>query len=301
MISLNDQWDPSQTGPIGVFDSGYGGLTVLKELQMKFPQHDFLYLGDNARAPYGTRSFETIHHYCLEAVQYLFEAQCPLVLFACNTASAKALRTLQQKHLSPDPQRRVLGIIRPVTEHITQLNPKAVGILGTTGTVQSQSYQIELAKMAPQMKVYQQACPMLVPLIENQELNNPASHYFIEKYLQELLLKASPDKQIRNTTIEQIVLACTHYPILLSAMKRQLKSWGLGQIQLISQGQIVAQKLEDYLGKHPQMLSQLSVSSKAKTRYLTTETHSLFNQRASLFLDQKIESDHVYLKPSSSI
>lgn len=289
MINLPLDWKPGEQGPIGVFDSGYGGLTVLKELQARFPAQDFIYLGDNARAPYGTRSFETIYHYCLEAVKHLFDRGCPLVIFACNTASAKALRTIQQKHLGPSPQRRVLGIIRPMTESLAQAQPLqgSIGILGTSGTVSSNSYLIELSKLAPQLEVFQQACPMWVPLVENQELDNSATDYFIDKYISQILEK-SPQ-------IEKLILACTHYPLLQTRIESYLAKRGLAHIQVLTQGEVVADKLQSYLNQHREMAMKLSQNS--KTQYLTTETTQLFNERASLFLGQEIQSQHAYLQP----
>ncbi len=228
--------------PIGVFDSGFGGLTVLKEIEQALPKYDYLYLGDNARAPYGTRSFETVYAYTLEAVRWLFDRGCSLVILACNTASAKALRTIQQKDLPLiAPERRVLGVIRPVTERVgTLTRSHHIGILATAGTVASQSYVIEIAKHFPNVRVVQEACPMWVPLLENNEFDTPGADYFIRQHI-DRILAADPQ-------IDTIVLGCTHYTLLQPKISRYISNG----ITLVSQGRMVAESLADYLQRHPE-------------------------------------------------
>jgi glutamate racemase len=229
--------------PIGVFDSGYGGLTVLKEITAKLPQYDYIYLGDNARSPYGTRSFETVYEYTLQCVQWFFNQGCSLVILACNTASAKALRSIQQNDLAKiDESKRVLGVIRPTTEIIGQFTKTGiVGILGTNGTVISNSYPIEIEKFYPKVKVYQEACPMWVPLVENNEYNSPGADYFIQKNINSLLQQSAD--------IDTILLACTHYPLLMEKIKKAVPAG----VTVLSQGQIVADSLAEYLQNHPKM------------------------------------------------
>lgn len=270
-------------GPIGVFDSGYGGLTVLSDIRKRLPQYDYLYLGDNARAPYGTRSFDVVYEYTLEAVNELFSRGCSLVILACNTASAKALRTIQQNDLPKlDPTKRVLGVIRPSTEVIGDLTLTGhVGILATEGTVKSNSYEIELAKFAPNTKVVQHACPMWVPLIENHRHDSLAGKLFIQEDVHELLQK--------DPLIDVIVLACTHYPIL----KEYLESIVPQNIKVISQGGIVAEKLEDYLQRHPELDEKCS--KEGTVEFLTTENASEFNIKASKFFGENVESTHIKL------
>ena len=218
--------------PIGVFDSGYGGLTVLKEMVARLPQYDYIYLGDNARAPYGTRSFETVYHYTLECVQWLFRSGCPLVILACNTASAKALRTIQQKDLPRiAPEKRVLGVIRPTTEIVGNFTRTGkIGILATRGTVLSESYPIEIGKFFPDVRVFQQACPMWVPIVENNEIDNPGTDYFVKEYMDQL--------SAQSGEIDTVLLACTHYPLL----KRKIEQFIPAGSTLVSQGEIVAGK-----------------------------------------------------------
>jgi glutamate racemase len=269
--------------PIGVFDSGYGGLTVLRSIVNKLPQYDYLYLGDNARAPYGPRSFETVYHYTLECVRYFYRQGCKLVVLACNTASAKALRTIQQNDLpSIDPSFRVLGVIRPSTERIGDLSTtKHVGILGTKGTVTSQSYPIEIEKFSPDVIVVQHACPMWVPLIENYEYNGGGVDYFIKKDIEELLA-ADPD-------IDTILLACTHYPILIEKIRKHVPA----RIQLLSQGEIVANSLADYLRRHPEIEN---VCTKGGSRiFMTTDSTEDFDAHASIFYGQPLKSQHVHI------
>lgn len=273
----------SVKGPIGVFDSGYGGLTVLKEIREKLPEYDFLYLGDNARAPYGSRSFDVIYQYTWQAVQALFDRDCSLVILACNTASAKALRSIQRIKL-PElyPDRRVLGVIRPSTEELDKhTKTKHVGVLGTDGTIRSNSYQIELAKFAPDLVVNQHSCPMWVPLIENNQFDTPGGVYFIQNDLVSLLEK--------DPKIDTILLACTHYPILLEQLKQLLPT----HIEVLAQGNIVAESLADYLQRHPEMETQCSKGG--TVRYLTTENAKDFSEKASLLMNDQIEAEHLTL------
>ncbi len=272
-----------ELGPIGVFDSGYGGLTVYKELQVTLPTYDFLYLGDNARVPYGTRSFDTVYRYTLECVLQLFEKGCPLVILACNTASAKALRNIQQIDLPKiDAKKRVLGVIRPTTETIGELShTKHVGLFGTTGTVKSDSYTIEIGKFFPEIKLYQEACPMWVPLVEHNEYQNSGADYFIQKHIDNLLAKSNQ--------IDTIILACTHYPLLQEKIKQYLPQ----HINLIAQGKIVANSLKDYLKRHPEM--DALISQKGKQSFYTTESTEDFDIKSAIFLGTKIQSKHLDL------
>lgn len=271
-------------GPIGIFDSGYGGLTVLKSLTSALPDYDFIYLGDNARAPYGTRSFETVYDYTRGCVEWFFKQGCPLVILACNTASAKALRTIQQNDL-PElyPDRRVLGVIRPTTEIIGNYSrSKKVGILATSGTVQSCSYPVEIEKFFPEIKVFQQACPMWVPLIENNEIENEGSDYFVKACIDQLLAQ--------NHEIDVVLLGCTHYPLLEKSIKKFLPQ----HVQIVSQGDIVAASLKDYLIRHPEMDRRLT-----KTRgraFYTTDSSLDFDRHAALFYGSKVVSEKVTLR-----
>lgn len=273
----------SKQGPIGIFDSGYGGLTVLAEIQSLLPQYDYLYLGDNARAPYGNRSFDVVYQFTLEAVKKLFANGCSLVILACNTASAKALRTIQQKDLPIiAPENRVLGVIRPSTEAIGDLTQTGyVGILATHGTVSSNSYVIELEKQAPHVTVHQHACPMWVPLIENQQHTSLAGRLFIQQDVEELL---SSEKRM-----DVIVLACTHYPLV----KEYIESLVPSTVSIVSQGKIVAEKLAEYLKNHPEIEQKCAKSG--STSFLTTENTSVFDQKASLFLNSPVLSKHIKL------
>lgn len=267
--------------PIGVFDSGYGGLTILKEFLNKLPQYDFIYLGDNARTPYGTRSFEVVYQYTLEAVSKLFEMGCHLVILACNTASAKALRNIQQKNL-PEiaPHKRILGVIRPVTESIGKFtSSKHIGILGTEGTVNSGSYPIEISKFYPELTVVQEPCPMWVPLVENNELDSEGTHYFVKKHIYNILNK---DHQL-----DTIVLACTHYPLLLPVIKQYLPP----QINIVIQGEIVSSSLINYLQRHPEI--ENNCSKNGERRYYTTENPEIFMQRAKIFINHNIIAEHL--------
>ena len=266
--------------PIGVFDSGFGGLTVMRSIAAQLPQYDYLYLGDNSRAPYGNRSFKTIHQYSWQCVQWLFNKGCPLVIIACNTASAKALRTIQQTNLPhyADSTKRVLGVIRPTAEVIGQYTQTGrVGVLGTKGTVQSESYLIEIEHFFPQLRVYQQACPLWVPLIENGEYDTPGAEYFIEKNLQQILAQ--------DGGIDTLLLACTHYPILQQKIQQFLPP----QIRVVAQGDIVAKSLVDYLQRHPEMQSRLSQNG-GRSFYTTTDDTVDFDHHASLFYGQAVKS-----------
>lgn len=270
-------------GPIGIFDSGYGGLTVLKEIKDKLPDYDYIYLGDNARAPYGSRSFETIYQYTLQCVEWFFTQGCTLVVLACNTASAKALRSIQQKDLpQKDSLKRVLGVIRPTSEIIGNFTKtNHVGVLGTAGTVQSLSYPIEIAHFFPEITVYQQACPMWVPLIENNEYNNEGSDYFIKKYLDQLLVQ-SPD-------IDTILLACTHYPLLIDKIKQFVPEY----ITVLSQGQIVADSLANYLARHPEI--ETNCLKNKSSLFYTTDNTTDFDEKAAIFYSKIVNSIHLAL------
>lgn len=271
-----------ESSPIGVFDSGYGGLTILSEIRKKIPEYDFLYLGDNARAPYGNRSFDIVYEYTLEAVKLLFSRGCHLVILACNTASAKALRTIQQQDLPLlDPKKRVLGVIRPSTEEIGQLTrSKHVGVLATEGTVQSLSYILELQKFAPEIVVNQHACPLWVPLIENNKhFSEPGKKIISEDVL--CLLE-------KDSEIDTIILGCTHYPLV----QEYLESLVSREIKIISQGEIVARKLEQYLFNHPEIAKHCS--RKSTVQYLTTEDSKIFDENATRFLNEEVKSETVH-------
>ena len=270
-------------GPIGIFDSGYGGLTILDAIRKELPQYDYLYLGDNARAPYGPRSFNIVYRFTLEAVKYLFEQGCQLVILACNTASAKALRTIQQNDLpNIDNTRRVLGVIRPTVEKIGDISKSGnIGILGTAGTVQSRSYDMEINKLHPDFNVYSQSCPLWVPLVENLEANGDGADYFVEKYIKSLLSQ--------NDNIDSIILGCTHYPILIDKIKKFTPS----HINIVEQGSIVAKSLNDYLERHPEIESRCSKNGKCT--FLTTEDSEKFDSMASIFLKEEIKSSQINL------
>jgi glutamate racemase len=271
------------TQPIGVFDSGYGGLTVLKSIVEKLPDYDFIYLGDNARAPYGNRSFETVYQYTRECVQWFFSKRCPLVILACNTSSAKALRTIQQQDLaSSGTTNRVLGVIRPTTEIAGQLSKSGhVGILATSGTVNSESYTLEIKKFFPEIKVFQQACPLWVPLIENNEHLNPGADYFVQKYVNELLKQSAE--------IDTVLLACTHYPLLMEKLKKYFPPG----VQLVSQGDIVAKSLENYLIRHPEM--DVRCSKGQLLSFYTTDDNCDFDRHAGYFYGGSVKSERVFL------
>lgn len=268
-------------GAIGVFDSGYGGLTVLKEIVKQLPQYNYIYLGDNARSPYGNRSFETVHQYTKECVEWFFKQGCHLVILACNTASAKALRNIQQHYLTTLPHtKRVLGVIRPTAEIIGNFSKtNQVGVLATNGTVQSNSYAIEIKKFFPVINVYQQACPMWVPLIENNEHNSKGANFFVKEYIDAL------DKQHPN--IDTILLACTHYPLLLN----KIKEYTPVGTQIITQGTIVAQSLQAYLQKN-KAIENLCNQGGLREFY-TTDSVADFNKNASIFYGENVSSQLV--------
>lgn len=254
---------PSIPGPIGVFDSGYGGLTILEKIRETLPAYDFIYLGDNARNPYGTRSFEVVYEFTLQAVSKLFEMGCHLVILACNTASAKALRSIQMNNLPHiDPDRRVLGVIRPTVECIGNITQnRHVGILATAGTIHSESYPMEIHKLYPDIQVTGTACPLWVPLVENNEALNDGADYFVQKYIDELLQK--------DPLIDSVILGCTHYPLLLPKIKKFMPS----QIKVITQGELVAESLKDYLARHTEMNARCTQGGVC--RYYTTDRKSV--------------------------
>ncbi|MDR2534331.1 MAG: glutamate racemase [Tannerellaceae bacterium] len=271
-------------GYIGIFDSGYGGLTVFNKIRQALPAYNYIYLGDNARAPYGTRSFEVVYRFTLQAVEYLFRQGCPLVILACNTASAKALRTIQQKNLPTlNPSHRVLGVIRPTVEVINNISrSKHVGVLGTSGTVSSQSYTIEINNLYPHITVTGQACPMWVPLVENNEYNSPGADYFVKKHINQILA-ADP-------LIDTLILACTHYPLLACKIMQHLPSG----ITLFEQGDQVAASLADYLNRHPEINRQLRRQNIC--RFMTTESEEKFAETASIFLDHTVKVEQITLQ-----
>jgi glutamate racemase len=270
-------------GPIGVFDSGYGGLTVLREFTKQLPQYDYLYLGDNARSPYGSRSFETVYRYTLQCVKWLLKENCPLIILACNTASAKALRTIQQNDLpNLDPGARVLGVIRPTTEVIGNYSPHhSIAILATSGTVQSNSYPIEIEKFFPQLDVVQEACPMWVPLVENNEHESEGADHFIKKHI---------DNVIKNhPQVDAVLLACTHYPLLEKKIRRFLPE----NIKLLSQGEIVAKSLKDYLQRHTEI--EAKISKNHERSFFTTDSAKDFDEKAAIFYGEAANSKHIDL------
>lgn len=271
------------TAPIGIFDSGYGGLTIMKEIVKALPEYDYLYLGDNARAPYGGRSFDTIYQYTLQCVEYLFSQNCPLIILACNTASAKALRNIQQKDLpNIDPNRRVLGVIRPTAEVIGKYSKTGhVGVLGTSGTVNSKSYVMEIKQQFPELKVYQEACPMWVPLVENQEYSSDGADYFIQQHI-DGILSQSPK-------IDTLLLACTHYPLLLNKIKACVGD----NITILSQGEIVAKSLANYLQRHPEIAEKCTTGGSKK--FLTTDSTNDFDDHAEFFWGKEISSEFIHL------
>lgn len=270
---------------IGVFDSGYGGLTVLKEIVKTLPGYSYIYLGDNARTPYGTRSFEVVYHYTREAVYKLFDMGCRLVILACNTASAKALRTIQQKDLPGwGPEKRVLGVIRPSVEALARYSSSGhVGILATSGTVASCSYPMEIEKLygPEKFRVTQLACPMWVPLVENNELTGEGTAYFVRKYAEELLA--------RDAGIDTVILGCTHYPLLKPLITRYMPS----QVKIIGQGHIVAESLADYLTRHPEMDEKLC--REGTVRYYTTDKPDFFEKMAGIFMEKEVKSERIVL------
>ena len=271
-------------GPIGVFDSGYGGLTILHQMRQLMPQYDYLYLGDNARAPYGPRSFDIVYQFTREAVMKLFDLGCHLVIIACNTASAKALRTIQQNDLPGiDPKRRVLGVIRPTAEcigHITQ--SCHVGIFATVGTIKSESYVLEIQKLYPDITVTGEPCPMWVPLIENNEYDSPGADYFVEKRIGNLMR--------RDPKIDTIILGCTHYPLLLNKILKYVPRG----VKIIPQGEYVANSLKDYMFRHPEI--DVKCSKGGKCHYMTTESVDKFSESAQLFLHETVDVEQVTLE-----
>ncbi len=273
----------SQRNPIGVFDSGYGGLTVLKEIVQQLPQYDYLYLGDSARSPYGNRSFDTVYQYTLQCVKWFFDQGCSLVILACNTASAKALRTIQQNDLPKlAPDNRVLGVIRPTAEIIGRFSDTGkVGVLATNGTVASESYPMEISKFFPELTVVQEACPMWVPLVENNEQHSKGAEYFVKKNLENIFEKGED--------IDVILLACTHYPLLKDTIEEYLP---VG-VKLLSQGEIVAESLAGYLQRHPEIESRCS--KEGRRSFYTTDSTSDFDQHATVFFGEAVQSKHVDL------
>ena len=272
-----------EPGPIGVFDSGYGGLTILKQIRDLMPEYDFIYLGDNARTPYGTRSFQVVYEFTLQCVTKLFEMGCPLVILACNTASAKALRTIQQIDLPRlDATRRVLGIIRPTVESIGELTKsRHVGLLATPGTVKSLSYPLEINKLFPDITVTGEACPIWVPLVESGESQSAGADYFVERHIKNLLAK--------DSKIDTIILGCTHYPLLLDKIRKYVPQG----IKIISQGEYVATSLKDYMKRHPEM--DVRCTKGSSCRYYTTESVDTFLPNASIFLNEAVDADSVTL------
>lgn len=274
---------PEKPGPIGIFDSGYGGLTILHEIRQLLPQYDYMYLGDNARAPYGSRSFEVVYKFTRQAVLKLFEQGCHLVILGCNTASAKALRSIQQRVL-PElcPDRRVLGIIHPTAESIGDLTTsRHIGILATEGTIRSRAYSLEVAKLFPDIKVSGQACPLWAAIVEANEADSPGADYFVKKRIDQLLRK--------DPEIDAIVLGCTHYPLLMSSI---VKNTPTG-VRIVPQGAYVANSLKDYLQRHPEMDEKCT--KQGTCRYLTTESEERFQECAQIFLHEKIHAEHVTL------
>lgn len=271
-------------GPIGVFDSGYGGLTILDKIREVLPEYDYIYLGDNARAPYGTRSFEVVYEFTRQAVSKLFDMGCHLVILACNTASAKALRSIQMNDLpNIDPARRVLGVIRPTVECIGNITQNQhIGILATAGTVKSESYPLEIHKLFPDIRVSGVACPMWVSLVENNESQNEGTDYFIRKYIDQLLTK--------DPQIDTVILGCTHFPILLPKIRQYIPE----HISVISQGEYVAQSLKDYLRRHPEMDAKCTKNGNCS--FYTTEAEEKFTESASTFLQQQIRVKHITLE-----
>lgn len=272
-----------KAGAVGIFDSGYGGLTVLSGIKSILPDYDYIYLGDNARAPYGNRSFDRVYEFTLEAVKWFFNQGCNLVILACNTASAKALRTIQQINLPQlDPNKRVLGVIRPTAEYVGQLSKTGhIGIMGTEGTIQSKSYEIEIAKLHPLMTVNGEACPMWVPLVENREYDKPGADYFIKQHVDSLLHK--------DPQIDTVILGCTHYPLLIDKIKLFLPE----NISVISQGKIVAKSLEDYFERHPEI--EAKCTKGGTVRYFTTDSTDKFIHQASIFLEEEIVAHNATL------
>ena len=289
VLASNSRWMTEKTipGPIGIFDSGIGGLTVMREIVKELPAYDYIYLGDNARAPYGTRSLETVYQYTLQGVDELIARGCHLIILACNTASASALRTIQQRDLQKrGDNKRVLGVIRPTTERLAELSPSGhLGLMATEATVHSRSYVIEASEYAPEVEIYQQACPLWVPLIENDEQDSEAALYFTQKYVK-ALLSQSPD-------IDAVLLACTHYPIIQSLIQSYIPEG----VELISQGELVAKSLADYLERHLWMVDQIS---KTRSRqFLTTDDAAVFESMAARFYGEPLRAEKVFIRDLS--
>lgn len=271
-------------GPIGVFDSGYGGLTILDKIREVLPEYDYIYLGDNARAPYGTRSFEVVYEFTRQAVNKLFDMGCHLVILACNTASAKALRSIQMNDLPQiDPARRVLGVIRPTVECIGEISKNQhIGVLATAGTIKSESYPLEIHNLFPEIQVSGTACPMWVSLVENNESQDEGADYFIRKYIDQLLSK--------DPQIDTVILGCTHFPILLPKIRQYIPD----HISVIAQGEYVAESLKDYLKRHPEM--DAKCTKNGNCQFYTTEAEEKFSESASTFLKQQISVKHITLE-----
>ena len=271
-------------GPIGVFDSGYGGLTILDKIREVLPEYDYIYLGDNARAPYGTRSFEVVYEFTRQAVNKLFDMGCHLVILACNTASAKALRSIQMNDLQGiDPARRVLGVIRPTVECVGEISKNQhIGVLATAGTIKSESYPLEIHKLFPEIQVSGTACPMWVSLVENNESQDEGADYFIRKYIDQLLSK--------DPQIDTVILGCTHFPILLPKIRQYIPD----HISVIAQGEYVAESLKDYLKRHPEM--DAKCTKNGNCQFYTTEAEEKFSESASTFLKQQISVKHITLE-----
>ena len=271
-------------GPIGVFDSGYGGLTILDKIREVLPEYDYIYLGDNARAPYGTRSFEVVYEFTRQAVNKLFDMGCHLVILACNTASAKALRSIQMNDLPQiDPARRVLGVIRPTVECVGEISKNQhIGVLATAGTIKSESYPLEIHKLFPEIQVSGTACPMWVSLVENNESQDDGADYFIRKYIDQLLSK--------DPQIDTVILGCTHFPILLPKIRQYIPD----HISVIAQGEYVAESLKDYLKRHPEM--DAKCTKNGNCQFYTTEAEEKFSESASTFLKQQISVKHITLE-----
>lgn len=274
---------PSAPGPIGVFDSGYGGLTILKGIRETLPQYDYLYLGDNARTPYGTRSFDVVYRFTRQAVESLFSRGCQLVILACNTASAKALRSIQQKDLPGwDPSRRVLGVVIPTVEALGHITKNGnIGLLGTPGTVSSGTYDIEIAKFFPQFRTVSVACPMWVPLVENKEFDSPGADYFVKKYVDELFTQ--------EPEIDTVILGCTHYPLLIDKIRREIGS----RATIVTQGELVGASLADYLRRHPEMDAKCTKGGSCE--FLTTENPDKFTELAGIFLQTPLKASRIDL------
>ena len=275
---------PQSSGPIGIFDSGYGGLTILRQIRSLMPQYDYLYLGDNARAPYGTRSFDIVYEFTLQAVRYLFEQGCHLVILGCNTASAKALRSIQQNDLPQmDPQRRVLGVIRPTVEIVGNISKsRHVGIMATMGTIRSATYDLEIAKLYPDIKVTGESCSMWVPLVENNEYDGPGADYFVQKNIDSLLS--------HDPKIDSVILGCTHYPLLLNKIRKYMPA----NVHVIEQGYYVADSLRDYLNRHPEMDKMITCGG--TTRFLTTEQAETFQSKAVVFMGEPLVAERIFLE-----